>query len=271
MSLDPTTSLVQTEFNLRDHDDRRHRAHPIQVIYPSSSQPCGFKLDENALCSMFNHPSVANKKVVVISIAGTLRKGKSFLLNFFLEYLYTLQTAQQKDVLLDWLMDDTQIEGFHWKGGAKRDTIGVYLWGEPILIEAASGETYAVVLMDTQGIFEGESPTDMSLTIFYLSTLLSSMQIYNIADVITEDSLLNLLFFVNYGTLFSTEMNSYAPPLQTLVFLVRDFKLADEYTYGAEGGHSYLESVLNLSTKASHNSSLYTSHPNMIPFSDKRY
>lgn len=53
----------------------------------------------------------------------------------------------QSDTPLDWLTDDCQVHGFHWRAGAKRDTVGIWVWGEPIMIEAASGEMYAVLLV----------------------------------------------------------------------------------------------------------------------------
>lgn len=48
----------------------------------------GFKLDEELLDSVLNRPEIKDRKVVVISITGAFRKGKSFLLGFFLRYLY---------------------------------------------------------------------------------------------------------------------------------------------------------------------------------------
>ncbi|KHJ77413.1 hypothetical protein OESDEN_22967, partial [Oesophagostomum dentatum] len=72
---------------------------------------------------------------------------EKFSLNFFLEYLYCLQKSQQSDAPLEWLTDDCQLHGFHWRAGAKRDTVGIWIWGEPIMIEAASGEMYAVLLV----------------------------------------------------------------------------------------------------------------------------
>lgn len=33
------------------------------------------------------HPDVANNAVMIVAIAGALRKGKSFLLDFFIKYL----------------------------------------------------------------------------------------------------------------------------------------------------------------------------------------
>ena len=61
---------------------------------------------------------------MIISVAGAFRKGKSFLLNFFLEYLYNLHKSQQSDSSLEWLTDDCQLHGFHWRAGVKRDTVG---------------------------------------------------------------------------------------------------------------------------------------------------
>ena len=46
-----------------------------------------FELDEEALESVLLQPEIKNKKVAVVSVAGAFRKGKSFLLNFFLRYL----------------------------------------------------------------------------------------------------------------------------------------------------------------------------------------
>ena len=84
-------------------------------------------------------------------MAGAFRKGKSFLLNFFLEYLYALQKTQQNGSgAVEWLTDDSsQVHGFHWRSGAKRDTVGIWIWGEPIMIEAASGEVYALLLVSS--------------------------------------------------------------------------------------------------------------------------
>ena len=46
-----------------------------------------FELDEEALESILLDPRVRDKKVVVLTVAGAFRKGKSFLLDFFLRYL----------------------------------------------------------------------------------------------------------------------------------------------------------------------------------------
>lgn len=46
-----------------------------------------FELDEEALKQVLLSDEVREKKVVVLSIAGAFRKGKSFMLDFFLRYL----------------------------------------------------------------------------------------------------------------------------------------------------------------------------------------
>ena len=151
------------------------------------------ELDEGALSEVLLNPSVRNKKVVIVSVVGTFRKGKSFLLDFFLRYMY----AGDKN---NWLGDpDEPLTGFHWRGGADRDTTGIHIWNEPFLVTLPSGEEVVVLFLDTQGSFDCRANMKQSATIFALSTMLSSKEIFNIKDNLQEDYLQHLQFFTEYG------------------------------------------------------------------------
>lgn len=57
----------------------------IQIVKPVNH---AFQLDPQTLTKILGAADIKNRYAVVISIAGALRKGKSFLLNFILKYLY---------------------------------------------------------------------------------------------------------------------------------------------------------------------------------------
>ncbi|GMT25736.1 hypothetical protein PFISCL1PPCAC_17033 [Pristionchus fissidentatus] len=232
------TAPFQPEFTTKDQVANRHKIRPILVPSANGDR---FRLNENGLRSVLGHSAIQNRKVVIISVAGAFRKGKSFLLNFFLEYLYALQKSQQNETPLDWLGDDAQVHGFHWRSGAKRDTVGIWMWGEPIMIESPSGENLAVVLLDTQGAFDNQSTYQQCTTIFALSTIVSSLQIYNVVDAIQEDALQNLSLFVEYGRLATQHARQFGTPFQSLCFCVRDFKAPEEFAFGEEGGSQYMD------------------------------
>ncbi|KAI6207104.1 Atlastin-3 [Aphelenchoides besseyi] len=259
-SLDHETRLTfQPEFNsaAHDHMEHRHKIRPVQLFVPSSSNPNALRLNKNALNAVLNHSSTANRKVVVMSVAGAFRKGKSFLLNFFLEYLYILQYSQKEfhrtnTLEMEWLHDDTLLEGFHWRSGAKRDTVGIWLWGEPILIDHPNGERYAVVLMDTQGTFDPTaSGYPASQAVFALSTMLSSVQCFNITETLNDETLLPFQFFTEYGKLAAAEASDLGTPFQHLYFIIRDFKPTDQFQYGVESGERYLDQVLRTNDQQS--------------------
>ena len=63
----------------------RLHGHPIQVV--AATEDHLFSLNEEALEEILLNPDVRDKHVVVVSVAGAFRKGKSFLLDFFLRYL----------------------------------------------------------------------------------------------------------------------------------------------------------------------------------------
>ena len=61
---------------------------PIQIVNTSDEHT--FELDEEALQKILLDDRVKDSNVVVLSVAGAFRKGKSFLLDFCLRYLSSL-------------------------------------------------------------------------------------------------------------------------------------------------------------------------------------
>jgi atlastin len=100
---------------------------------------------------------------------------------------------------------DEPLKGFSWRGGVKRDTFGIIAWSD-IFLHERDEEKLAIVLIDTQGLFDMRtSPTDNS-RIFALGTLLSSIQIFNLNDVIQENQLEYLQ--VNFFLMLSKTLNN---------------------------------------------------------------
>lgn len=60
-------------------------AGPIQIVTPVNHT---LHLELDNLKRILEADNVKDRHVVVLSIAGAFRKGKSFLLNFFVRYLY---------------------------------------------------------------------------------------------------------------------------------------------------------------------------------------
>lgn len=72
------------------------RARPVQVLLVKDDHT--FELDEAALSRILLAEEVRDREVVAVSVAGAFRKGKSFLMDFMLRYMY-------KQVRADWWMD----------------------------------------------------------------------------------------------------------------------------------------------------------------------
>lgn len=240
----------------------------------SSSAPslCGnIRLERDNLRSIVDKIP-KDTKVAIVSVVGGFRTGKSFLLTLLLRYL-KVQGGRPAEGQ-DWLHEDgetlsegncnaksagakngdsssvSSTGGFQWRGGHERMTTGIWMWSEPFLrVDSETGERLAVLLMDTQGMFDNETTMTLTAQIFGMSTLISSLQIYNIQNRISEDHLQHLALFSEYGRIAhqrgdttangeTTEaVPSTAPkPFQRLQFLVRDWaNFKEQWPESGEG------------------------------------
>ncbi|BES97122.1 Guanylate-Hypothetical protein protein, N-terminal domain [Nesidiocoris tenuis] len=203
--------------------------------------PNKFSLNETALERLLLRKEVKDLPVAVISVAGAFNKGKSFLLDFFLRYAnHQYGEAVERDI---WIGNDGEpLIGFPWSGGSSRSTTGILIWSKLFVCTTSKNGNVCVILIDTQGIFDGESTVQEWATVFAISTMISSVQIYNLSQNIQEDDLQHLELFIEYGRLAQSKTGR--KPFQKLLFLVRDWSYPYEHGYGAIGGKELLEKRL---------------------------
>lgn len=134
----------------------------------------------------------------------------------------------------DWIgehKEDDEMNGFHFCGGQEADTKGVWMWSEIFTYDRDDGEKIAIILFDTQGIFDTESSMKECTAIFAISMLLSSVQCFNVMVNIQESDLQHLHLFADYG-ISAMNLNSNEKPFQKFIFVVRDWPYSYENNYG---------------------------------------
>ncbi|TDH71305.1 hypothetical protein CCR75_005729 [Bremia lactucae] len=208
-------------------------------IVSINEEGTNFTLDEEALRLIF-HQVPEDMKVAIFSVVGAFRTGKSFVLDLFLRYLRHASHGrmlkpdgaqdENTEVWKAWVMEgvtgsgeeklegNSNVEqtdgekGFSWRAGRKRNTTGIWMWEVPFIRKSHTGEDIAVFLIDTQGMFDSETSQMLTASIFGLSTLLSSYQIYNVDKRVQEDNLQHLALFTEYGrmALFGDTKSSMA-------------------------------------------------------------
>jgi len=220
---------------------------PLQIVKIGTEEDeYAFTFNESNLNSVLSQVPVG-WKVSVISVVGAFRTGKSFLLSWFLQYLNRecpglVDNGDDKDAKEKWYEQVGSVgpeSGFHWLGGVERQTTGIWMWSEPFYVKRDNGDL-AVLLIDTQGMFDHETTMAVTASIFGLSTLISSYQIFNVDKRIQEDHLQQLALFSEYGRMAISEetKTSSSPnkdkskdnknkPFQHIDFLVRDWQNFD--------------------------------------------
>nr|XP_039259585.1 atlastin-2-like [Styela clava] len=215
----------------RQINDPDHKIIPIAYEEDSHLQ-----LNLDALKIVLSNPLIGDKPISIISVAGQYRTGKSFLLNFFIRYL---RNKGWKNC--DWIGDESTkvTDGIDWQKETEAHTKRILMWPE-IFVVKDRGNEVAILLMDTQGLFDTDTDSDTNARILSVSTLLSSHQI------------LHLQLCSNHAKAATRNVRKesvFNEPFQTLTFLVCDWQYQFEHKYG-DGGMVYLDGILIRTSKS---------------------
>lgn len=168
-------------------------------------------------------------KISIVSVVGAFRTGKSFLLTWFLRYLQLHDETEKVPAgwykKVETLGNDSHHDAFEWKAGSERNTTGIWMWSHPHLVPS---KKMAILLVDTQGMFDHETTMALTASIFGFSTLLSSYQIYNVDKRVQEDNLQQLALFSEYARTAMDAKATESKPFQKIEFLVRDWQHFEE-------------------------------------------
>ncbi|XP_070490396.1 atlastin-1-like [Chironomus tepperi] len=227
---------------------------PINILRFSESKEVIVDIKE--LEKIFSHPEIHERKVVVLSIIGALRGGKSFFLDYCLRFLYAHFPSinnQNKSPSLEsnfiknetWMGSSNEpLNGFSWRIGTQRETAAIDFWSD-IFLYTLNGEKIAIFVMDTPGLSDCDSNVSDNLRMFAFGALISSIQVFNINKQIQGDQLQFLESAIKCAYLNSKINEKFdEKPFKSLTFLIRDWENYEDYPFGSDGGTKYLQNII---------------------------
>jgi atlastin len=93
------------------------------------------------------------------------------------------------------------------------------MWSKPIIVQQSVGEDLAILLMDSQGVYDENTDLRDWSTIVGITLLTSSILIFNIFTDIQENNLTDFESFLNYGQMAieNEQTDEQSKPFQKLV------------------------------------------------------
>ncbi|XP_031635933.1 uncharacterized protein LOC116348883 [Contarinia nasturtii] len=196
----------------------------------------------NALLSPYKHQ---NRRVVVLSVSGILRSGKTFLANFFIKFL---KDRYQENRIWNWITHNRDEYGnLLSERGSEIVTNGIWMWHEVFTY----GESTAIIVLDTQGLYGYRYTPEDTIKMLALTTLLSTIQCHNVKERLTEDDLLSLSLATDSAMMTMAKAH-LSKPFPDFHIIVRDWgefnidSNADIFETSMFDGQQHLDYLLNL-------------------------
>ena len=220
----------------------------------------GLEVDIKAVESVFGQPEYTDYYAVVYIIAGPTRKGKSFLLSLFLDFL---KRSKEKSINSNqWSnISEKIVKNFEWKRGAIPCTHGINILKQAITFELDE-KKIAVFLADSQGMFDHDASEQDQNFLGTFCFLLSSFLIFNVDKGIETPHLTSIHSFAT--NLRSEE--GFIMQRESLMFVVRDWLSVEpagnsensdsdddddgqDFSYGMDGGGKYFKALIQSNTE----------------------
>jgi hypothetical protein len=230
------------------HEEATSQGTAVQIVSVETlpNAPSRFILEKTPLRQILS--KVGNRPIYLLSIAGASRLGKSFLMNVILHNLDELEKGAGRIGVDSWdrIASLHSLDGFHIEKRNVRDTIGFWMWSKPFVFKQSNGQEIAILLMDTQGVFDKFSTKREWAMIVGLSLLTSSCLIYNLQNNLLEDNLEIFTNFAEFGML-SLQGNENATTIfRKLLFLIKDWGFPNDNPYGSVGGRTFIHEQLKV-------------------------
>ncbi|NP_001085170.1 ring finger protein 112 L homeolog [Xenopus laevis] len=184
--------------------------HPIQLVWTDVNGR--LSLDLSGAHDCFLNTRYSNYPVFILCIIGEKRRGKSFLMNYIMRALRSMEMDEE----ISLGADDEPLKGFKWSPGTETTTKGIWMWNRPFLLNHKGGKI-AVFLLDTEGSLDIESDRETCIKLSALSLFISSHLIFNVASNLKETELDYMEMYMNMGEECGPKN------LQHLDILVRDW------------------------------------------------
>eukprot|EP00397_Hematodinium_sp_SG-2012_P006904 GEMP01006941.1.p1 GENE.GEMP01006941.1~~GEMP01006941.1.p1 ORF type:complete len:573 (+),score=77.27 GEMP01006941.1:230-1948(+) len=238
----------------------------VKVTAPREAKPvqiCDIDVEND--CIVCNHDALeivernlqhaGVESIVIISIMGLYRTGKSFFLDLLMRYLNGLGKPgwlgkSEHEVDPDsWRFSETEMDhpgwlkcgaqgksdrisegrvddtAFPWRAGAQRLTRGMWMWSAPYVVKTSKG-LKGILLMDTQGAWDSEMTKDLSACVFALTAILSSKLVYNVRNSLNAQNVENLDYFTTVAKVILPDED--VGRMGELQVLIRDWEHYDE-------------------------------------------
>nr|CAJ83567.1 Novel protein containing guanylate-binding protein, N-terminal domain [Xenopus tropicalis] len=201
---------IQERNAMQEHLLAMEPDHPIQLVWADRSGR--LNLNQSEACDCFLNTQYSHYPVFLLCIIGEKRRGKSFLMNYIMRALRSMEMGEEFTLGAD----DEALKGFEWSPGTESTTKGIWMWNRPFILDHKGGKT-AVFLLDTEGSLDIGSDRETCIKLSALSLFLSSHLIFNVASNLKETELDYMEMYLNMGEEYGTQN------LQHLDILVRDW------------------------------------------------